>query len=137
MGKWVVVVVVAALIATFAAVTTAQDSEKKDGPLDECDGMSLKGTLTKQGERPAFKVTDGEHKGKTFVLLENAKLEDLEKWVKESKPESVEVSCTVTKYNSKNFLVLTSFTKPGEEEEEEEGEEEGDDEEEGEEDDDK
>ena len=126
MRKWVVVVVIAAVVAALAAVTTAQEGEKK--ALDECDNLSLKGELTKQGKRPAFKVTDGEHKGKTFILLENAKLEDLEKWVKESKPEAVEVSCAVTKYNGKNFLVLTSFTKPGEDEEEEEEEEEDDDE---------
>ncbi len=134
MRKWVVVVVVAAVVAALAAVTTAQEGEKKI--LDECDGLSLKGELTKQGERPAFKVADGEHKGKTFVLLENAKLEDLEKYIKESKPESVEVSCTVTKYNGKNFLVVTSFTKPGEEEkEEEEGDDDEEEGEEGEEDD--
>jgi hypothetical protein len=133
MRKWVVVVVMAAVVAALAAVTTAQEGEKKDKLLDECDGLSLKGELTKQGDRPAFKVTDGEHKGKTFILLENAKLEDLEKWIKESKPEAVEVSCTVTKYNGKNFLAVSSFTKPGEDDEEEDEEEEGDNEEEGEE----
>lgn len=130
MRKWLVVVVAAAVMAALTAVTTAQE-EKKDSAIDEGSDLSLKGELTKSGDRPALKVTDGEHKGKTFVLLENAKLEELEKWVKENKPENVEVSCSVTKYNGKNYLTVWSFTKPGEEKEEEgeeEEEEEGDDE---------
>jgi hypothetical protein len=128
MRKWVVVVVAAAVVAALTAVTTAQE-EKKDGAIDEGTELSLKGELTKSGDRPALKVSDGEYKGKTFVVLENAKLEELEKWVKENKADQVEVSCSVTKYNGKNFLTISSFKKPGEKEEgEEEGEEEGDDE---------
>ncbi len=120
---WIVgIAVLVGVLLLFMASTTAQEEEKKDKVLDEGEWLSLEGQLTKAGDRPAFKVTEGDHKGKTFILLENAKLEELEKWMKEKKPATVKISGEVTKYNNKNFLVISSFEKPGDDDEEEEEE---------------
>lgn len=121
--KWMfAALAVAGVIVALGATTVAQEEKKEDRVLDEGEWVSLEGQLAKQGDRPAIKVSEGEHKGKTFVLLENARLEELEQWVKENKPEKVEISCDVTRYNKKNFLVISSFVKPDDEEEEPEDE---------------
>ena len=109
---WLVGVVVAA--AMFAAVTVAQEA-KKEKVLDEGAVLEVKGALIRAGERPAFKVEDGEFKDKTFFVLENSKLEALEKAVKEQKLTSVQVTFEATKYGEKNFLIVAAFVNPAEE----------------------
>jgi hypothetical protein len=104
------------LIATAFIATTRAQEKSEDKTIDDGEWLSMVGELTKSGDRAAFKVTEGDHKGKTFIILENAKLEEMEKKVKEEKLTSIKISCEVTKYNKKNYLIMGSFSKPGEEE---------------------
>lgn len=56
-------------------------------------------------DRSAFVCVDD---GQVFILLENKKLEDLERITRRGE-KVVKVSGTLTTYNGKNYLLLTRF----------------------------
>jgi len=109
---------VTAILIVFCAITMAQEEKI----LDDGEWLSCTGQLTKAGDRPAIKITEGENSGKIFIIIENSKLEELEKIVKETGQVAVEISCDVTKYNKKNFLIITHFQKTEEDDEEDDSE---------------
>jgi hypothetical protein len=110
MAKWLAAVAILVGVAVIFASGTVAQEEKKT--LDEGEWLSLDGQFVKAGSRPAFKVTEGEHSGKTFVILENSKLEEVERLIKGKKVSSVQISCDVTKYNNANYIVISSFIEP-------------------------
>ena len=108
-------------VLLVATVVLGQQSKKTDFKDGEDVSFDVKLTRIKSSPdakdlRPAVTIVKGKHSGRSFVVLENAVLEKLEKTVADDANVATAVEGTMTAYEGSNFLWLSWYEGMDEEE---------------------